>query len=732
MPAVRQTSFAAGELSPTLYGRSDISKYAAGLRRCKNFFISQHGAAVSRPGTSFVAEVKTSSKRVRLIPFVYSDTISYVLEFGDQYIRFFRAGAQLESGGSPYEIASPYVEADIPRLKYAQVGDVMWLTHPSYTPRILTRAGDTSWSLSPLSFAVRENLTKYAPRVLEPLPTADTTHPAKEWSWKVTTIGQDEAGLIFESAPQAVVESVADTATTVTTALPTNVAVYSDMPVTIVWSVPTSLPPGLYSPPYKVLGFRVYRGRGTLFGLIGETARTTEQFVDYGSEPDYSRPPPAGRNPFDVYEQGSSGAGSLVRTEEPTAVTFFEQRCVFGGTEERPERVWASQTNDYSNFDERVVSTADESVEFELASRRREEIRSMVGLERLLIFTSSAVWSVAGAGGEPLSPTSLVEARVQLEIGSSWLDPLTVADSALFVRAKGTGIRDLFYDLGRRIYTGSDLSLLAQHLFLGHTVVDWAYAEDPWSLVWVARSDGALLSLTYSRDQEVWAWAQHETDGIVENVCTVPETSEDAVYLVVRRTVGGGVSRRYIERMSSRVMALDDDGEPDVMSVVCLDCSVTASGTELTSVTGLDHLEGAEVYAVADGSVFGPLTVAGGSVELAIDGASTIHVGLSYTPELETLDLATDSKMRKVTVTKVAFELEASRGLQVGESFDQLSEWEQRQVSDSYGEVPLFSGVAEVLISNDWNTHGRAVVRQPDPLPVTVLGLTREVELGES
>lgn len=146
------TSVNAGELSPQLYGRVDVEKYASGCRKMENFVPLVHGPARRRPGTYFVAEVKNSAKAVRMIPFEFSITQAYTLEFGDQYIRFYKDQGQIESGGAAYEIASPYLEADLAGIKYAQDADTMYLVHPLYAPRKLTRTGHTSWTLSLVDF----------------------------------------------------------------------------------------------------------------------------------------------------------------------------------------------------------------------------------------------------------------------------------------------------------------------------------------------------------------------------------------------------------------------------------------------------------------------------------------------------------------------------------------------------------------------------------------------------
>jgi len=146
------TNFASGELSDRLEGRVDIPQYFNSCRILENMLITAHGNAERTPGTALATSSKDSSKKARLIDFVKDQDNLYVCEFGDQYIRFCKDHEPIESGGSPYEIVSPYLEADLFKLKYYQILDELWIVHPSYAPRKLTTASDTSWTLASISF----------------------------------------------------------------------------------------------------------------------------------------------------------------------------------------------------------------------------------------------------------------------------------------------------------------------------------------------------------------------------------------------------------------------------------------------------------------------------------------------------------------------------------------------------------------------------------------------------
>jgi hypothetical protein len=150
--AAQLTNFTAGELSPRLDGRNDLAKYSAGCSTVENMVIYPHGAAARRPGTQYIASVKTAAAKTRLIPFEFSTEQTYILEFGNTYIRFYRDQGQIESGGSPYEIVSPYLTAELFDIKFAQSADVMYITHPNHQTRKLSRTGHTAWTLTAVEF----------------------------------------------------------------------------------------------------------------------------------------------------------------------------------------------------------------------------------------------------------------------------------------------------------------------------------------------------------------------------------------------------------------------------------------------------------------------------------------------------------------------------------------------------------------------------------------------------
>jgi hypothetical protein len=153
MPTARivQNNFTAGELSPRLLARTDFEKYKNGVELLENYLILPHGGVTRRPGSTFVAEVKDSTKKVRLIPFEFNVDQAYICEFGDLYIRFYTLSGQLIDG-TPVEVASPYLEAELFELQFAQSADVLYIAHPNHAPRKLQRTSATTFTLTQVDF----------------------------------------------------------------------------------------------------------------------------------------------------------------------------------------------------------------------------------------------------------------------------------------------------------------------------------------------------------------------------------------------------------------------------------------------------------------------------------------------------------------------------------------------------------------------------------------------------
>lgn len=148
------SSFNGGELSPLLDCRADAAIYRNGCRTLENFVVRPYGGAFKRPGTQYGGAVKTANSATRLIPFKRSTSTNYVLELGNQYMRFWKGGSSMTqiTSGTPVEVSTPWTAAQIFAVQFCQINDVMFFTHPSHAPRRLTRNSETSWTLEVFPF----------------------------------------------------------------------------------------------------------------------------------------------------------------------------------------------------------------------------------------------------------------------------------------------------------------------------------------------------------------------------------------------------------------------------------------------------------------------------------------------------------------------------------------------------------------------------------------------------
>ena len=675
-------SFSGGEVTPEFWGRIDDPKYQTGLATCRNFLVYPHGPVANRPGTQFVREVKHSNKVTRLIPFSFSTTQTMVLEFGDLYVRFHTMGATLLDFGVPYEVATPYLEADLFDLHHVQSSDVLTLVHPNYAPRELRRLGPTNWVLQTINF----NPTISPPAA----PTVTATRAGsptnlRDYLYKVTAMVDGSTEESLGSAPG-------------TTNITNNLLQTGAFNV-ITWGAVAGA--GRY---------RVYREDNGLFGYVGETDALT--FKDEGVTPDLSITPPNIKPTF-------TGAGNY-----PAAASYYQQRRVFGGTTTQPQNVWMTRSGTESNITYSLPSRDDDSLSFKVSAREANTIRHIVPLQDLVLLTSSAEWRLDGSDG-PLTPSN-IKVGPQSYVGCNDVQPITVNNSLIYAASRGGHVREMGYSQDAGGYITGDLSLRATHLFDALRIEDMAYAKAPIPFCWMVSSGGKLLGFTYIPEQQIGAWHQHDTiNGEFESIAVVAEGEEDALYCVVKRQIDGQ-SVRYVERLHTRAFVDQEDA-------FFVDCGLTYSGVPADTITGLGHLEGQEVAILIDGAVHPRRTVVDGAIQLDVEGA-TIHIGLPITADIKTLPLAFETggmgQGRVKNVNKVWLRVYRSSGIFTGPSFDRLTEAKQRTTEDWGAPPALKTEEIEVMVEGDWTDSGSICVRQADPLPLTILSMSLEVSIG--
>lgn len=715
-----QSSFTAGELTPALHRRPDLEKYISGLKTCKNFFVHPHGGASNRAGTEFICEVKDSTKVTRLIEFAFNTEDTYALELGDQYIRVVRSGGQVllsvtpsawadttayvvtdhvAQGGINYycklahtsvlandqpgtgtnwtdywhalttdivEIPTPFLEAELFEVKFVQSADVITICHPNHPPSELSRFAHDKWTLADISFT---------PTITAPTNVAATVGTGTLYKYVVTAISEDTGE-----------ESVASAE---------NPSGGGEDTCVISWTAVAGAE-----------SYAVYKEKNGVFGFIGvavDTSFQEEKFI-----PEFDDTPPLQRDHF-------TGAGNY-----PSNVTYHEQRLGFANSLNKPQNIWLSQTGNFHNFNVSSPTKADDAITLRIDAAQVNAVRNLVSLEDLIILTSGAVHKITS--GDSAFSFANLRTKAQSYRGSANIEPIVVDNTVIFIQARGTSVRDIGYSLETDSYKGQPLSILSEHLIKRTVLVDWAYAKEPDSIIWSIRDDGKLLGTTYLQSQEVLAWHQHDTDGLFESVASIEEGIEDAVYFIVNRTING-VQKRYIERLHTRYFATVEDA-------FFVDCGLTYDGVPADVISGLDHLEGKTVAVLADGNVHPPLVVTSGSITLTYE-ASKIHIGLPYVADLETLEPPFEGTAgNPKQASDLTIGVRDSRGLWAGFNAANLSELKQREDEQWGDATELYTGYFEMTIESTWENNGQILLRQIDPLPLTILSVSPDYDVG--
>jgi hypothetical protein len=448
---------------------------------------------------------------------------------------------------------------------------------------------------------------------------------------------------------------------------------------------------------------------------------------------------------------GATFAVSVVPSGNyPSCAAYFQQRKVFAGSLTNPQTIWMTKPADFKNMDISNPSQANDAIVATIVANQVNAIKWLVPMNNLLVMTSGGAWALMG--GYITNPVAVTPSNIvvvpQSYNGCADLPPIVVNYDVLYAQAQGSIVRDLAYNFYAQVYTGTDMSILSNHLFFGHNLTRWCYAEQPWYQIWAVRDDGVLLSFTYLKEQDVYAWAHSDSPGssgtdqflscasIVEQ--QVSGINASSVYFVVQRTipgVNGGQPVKYIERMTSRNFLTN--GVSDVTKAWFVDCGLQYAGSPATVISGLDHLNGATVSILADGSVQPQQVVSGGSIMLQYP-ASIVTVGLAYVAQFQSLcmtpegvALQTQSFRKKISAVMVR--VTDTRGLKVGPSFEDLSEMKERSASVYMGaSIPLFTGDERIQIDNRYLVDDDVCIRQDQPLPCTILGVIPDVNIGDT
>lgn len=606
----QKNNFNGGVVSERSSARSevDFGKIQNSCRVLQNFLPLPQGGITRRPPTEYIATSKpvTGEYNVKLIPFVHSASQAYVLEMGESYIRFYKNGAQIQSGGAAYEVTSPWAYTDLDDLQFVQSADVMWFVHPDYAPRTLSRSADTDWTLEEYDFyrppflSVGTDLTSLDPDaatgngititasadlfdadhlgaywklnygnvwgyveikevvsatevvvdVIQPLGAQATDDPSftegiTEW----IDVSEGDAEIAWDSTNQLMQLVCNDGAGSAKARINVNLADnnFQDGTETVITVVVDVAPVKLYVGWSKDLdGYftKTYSSAGTYterwfltkdhsVGYAEVTAILARETSEGTSEVSYFS---MTQNESLVTSDWQEGAFSTYQGF-PSVVGFYEQRLCMGSTTRAPITLWFSKTDTYDDYSESDPIVDDDSLKFRVANRRVNKIRHLDELRNMVIMTDGHEMSLSGGADVALSPTSIVPEN-HTSYGTDKIQPARVGNGLLFLQRGNKVLRELLYEFTADSYIARNLSILAEHLTETYGITDMAFQENPSPILWCVRSDGALLSLTYDKEHNIYAWGgPHTTTGNFERVTVIPSSdgTDDEVWVAVRR-----------------------------------------------------------------------------------------------------------------------------------------------------------------------------------------------------
>lgn len=763
------TSFDGGELSPLIGGRVDLAKFANGCGVLENFLPLVQGPAQRRGGTRFIAPVKNSGLRTWLIRFQVAERLTYMVEFGHLYARFYTNRGQLVDGGVPIEIPTPYTFWDLTdvdgtcRLRVTQSNDVLYIFHGRHAPRKLLRLSATTFQLDTV--------------VLANGPFQDLN---KNEGITVTASGETGAVTINASAPVFVSSDVGSLF----------YVEQQDLSAVKPWAVHAKVVVG----DLRRVDKRVY-----LCTQIGPDVDAEHPQVTGSVTPTHTEGRAWDGDGIDLNDGGLGAIGAeweylhsgwgIVRitgfTDSQTvtadvvsrlpgavtagATTNKWARALFSDSEGWPEhgvfwrnrlvlargRVLALSVNgDFENFAAREADeiTPDSAIRETLNARQLNRIMWLAESENLIIGTNGDEWLVGPIQAtQPLGPTN-IRAERRTKYGSKGILPIEIGSRILFVQASGRKLRDFEYNYSVDDYVSNDTTKLASHISVGSAsetfsdgantlevdttgIVDMAYQQEPYSIIWAARGDGQLIAQTYDREIErsdVYGWHRHPmVNGFVECVETMPspDGTRDDLWMIVRREIDGQTVR-YVEIMQPELGI----GEPQ-NEAFYVDCGLTYRGAPATTISGLEHLEGQEVALLVDGAAHPRRTVQDGTVTLQLPG-SLVHVGIPQVCAIEPMELNAGSadgtaQGKTKRITNVVIRFWRSLGGKAGPA-DPLSRpagaglqvLSLRKPADPMNQpVPLFSGDFEIPWDSGYERQARMRYENDQPLPVTILAI---------
>lgn len=785
------TNFTGGQISDSMDGRVDTIIYQNGCKQLENFLVTQQGSAKRRQGLRFINEVKDSTKAVRLIPFEFSEFQTYVLEFGENYIRFYKDGGIILDGAVPYQISTIYTEDDIFNIRFAQNKDLLYMVDGNNIPQVLSRLSDTNWNIQDVIFLggpfLSLNTAKDGGDKITNGDFTDVGSGEVFDGWADISIGSSSIGrrIIFGGiggnipfpqnemqfyvvagdaaiAEQIVgVDSISQSflfimqilAGSATIKIGTSSGADDVLPATVVtYSLGNSYkyinvpPPGvttLYlqisstingtyidNVSLKAVGVKLKlvstsgytQGSimelqadasgvfnvdhvSSLWKLIDGTNSVIVRCLSYIDDTTLQvqameAVPTALQNIFT--DEWQEGAWNMVQGY-PRIITFFEQRLVLASTLLSPQTIWFSVSGVYDDFDTGTAQE-DEAFERQIASAKLNTIQWIAEAKDVLVIgTTGGEFIMTGGGDNNGFTPANVMLRKHRNYGSAFIAPVNAEGNILFAQRNARILRVFGYTLEQDGYSGDDATVYADDI-LSIGIKEMAYQSKKSRAIWCVLNDGDIANLTYEPSQQIRAWSKQITDGDFESVAVICGDDADEVWVVVKRNIDGS-DVRYIERF-----------EPETEDVFMVDSGLEYSGVSVSTVSGLEHLEGETVDVVNGGVAETQKTVASGEITLDNPTTSAI-VGLPYVSDLRTRRAEVASQNgpaqgKPKTIYKSITRFSKTLG---GKYSVDGTNFYDLELGTSE-----FSADKEIMMPNGWDRYGDIYMRQDSPYPMNI------------
>ena len=670
--AVQLTNFTGGELSPRLDGRNDLAKYSTGCKTLENMIVYPHGSAARRSGTQFVAEVKDSTKETRLIPFEFSTTQTYILEFGNQYIRFYKDNGQILSGGSAYEISSPYLESELFDIKYAQSADVMYICHPNHAVRKLSRTGHTAWTLTTVDFQ---------------------NGPFMDHNISITTL----------TASHTAVGSSGDLTLSSTTGVNDNQGWLSTDVGRLVH---------FKDGHYKITA-RTSATVAVATSIVAPSSASASTDFALGSFSDTTGHPSC----VTFFEQRLVFAATL---SQPQTLFF----SVSGDYENMDDNYHGTVADDDAII-YTIASNQVNAIRFMTATRTLiigtaggEFAVSGGGTDIAITPTNILIKKQSNNGAANVDALAVGNATLFLQRAKRKLRELAYNfDVDGYIAPDLTILAEHISESGfKQLSYQQEPNQIIWCVRNDGQLVGLTYQREQEVVAW---------------HRHIFGGAFGNGNAVCESVATIPtDNSEYQTWVIVKRTINGA-TKRYIEYLHN----LDFD-ETDDASFNFLDSQLSYDGSPATIISGLSHLEGQTVSILADGATHPNKVVTSGEVTLSRSASKVkIGLGYTSLLQTMRIDAGSQngtSQSKTKRIYEITARIYESLGIEIGPDLNNMERIPFRSSADAMdSSVGVFTGDKEVEFRGNYETDGFIYVRQDQPLPLTILSLYPKLQTND-